>query len=81
MAYKAGLEQWSLAVKAYEEQNYEEALNIFTDMGGGSKIQYNIGNIYSLLGDNDLAVSIQLYCALNFKLNISRLPPLQLLFN
>ncbi|KXN68974.1 NADPH oxidase regulator NoxR, partial [Conidiobolus coronatus NRRL 28638] len=57
MAYKAGLEQWSLAVKAYEEQNYEEALNIFTDMGGGSKIQYNIGNIYSLLGDNDLAIA------------------------
>ncbi|KAI9296974.1 hypothetical protein K502DRAFT_323492 [Neoconidiobolus thromboides FSU 785] len=57
MAYKAGLEQWNLAVQTFEQNDLHGSLTIFEEMGGTAKIHFNIGVLYSLLGNYDLAIS------------------------
>ncbi|KAJ9050199.1 hypothetical protein DSO57_1016530 [Entomophthora muscae] len=57
MAFKAGLEQWNLAVQTYESRDFHNSLAIFSDMGGTAKIHFNIGMIYSILGNYHLAIS------------------------
>lgn len=57
MSFKAGIEQWNLAVQTYEAKDYHNALLIFTELGGTAKIHFNIGIIYGRLGQFDLAIS------------------------
>lgn len=57
MSFKAGIEQWNLAVQTYEAKDYHNSLLILTEMGGTAKIHFNIGVIYGLLGNFDLAIS------------------------
>lgn len=57
MSFKAGLEQWNLAAQTFESEDYHNALLIFTNMGGTAKIHFNIGMIYIILENYDLAIS------------------------
>ncbi|KIM78245.1 hypothetical protein PILCRDRAFT_824726 [Piloderma croceum F 1598] len=56
MSLKAELETWASALKAYDEENLEKALNLFATIADSSKILTNMGLIYATLGEHELAV-------------------------
>ncbi|KAG8967536.1 hypothetical protein FRC03_009789 [Tulasnella sp. 419] len=56
MSLKAELEAWAAALKAYDEQDYEKALESFSRIADTSKILTNIGLIYATIGQHELAV-------------------------
>ncbi|ELU42105.1 NADPH oxidase regulator NoxR [Rhizoctonia solani AG-1 IA] len=55
MSLKLELETWASAVKAYDEENFEEALQIFR-IAESSKILTNMGLIYATVGEHEAAV-------------------------
>ncbi|KAI0072836.1 hypothetical protein K474DRAFT_1678342 [Panus rudis PR-1116 ss-1] len=56
MSLKAELETWAAALKAYDEEDFEKALELFSTIGDSSKILTNMGLIYATLGEHEAAV-------------------------
>lgn len=56
MSLKAELETWAAALKAYDENDYERSIRLFSDIADSSKILTNIGLIYATLGEHEAAV-------------------------
>lgn len=56
MSLKAELEAWSGALKAYDEDDFDQALALFQPIADTSKILFNIGLIYATLGEHEAAV-------------------------
>ncbi|KAJ7263915.1 NADPH oxidase regulator NoxR [Mycena rebaudengoi] len=56
MSLKAELETWGAALKAYDEEEYEKALQLFSRIADSSKILTNMGLIYAALGEHEAAV-------------------------
>ncbi|KAJ7734286.1 hypothetical protein B0H16DRAFT_1676785 [Mycena metata] len=56
MSLKVELETWAAALKAYDEEEFEKALDLFSRIDDSSKILTNIGLIYAILGEHEAAV-------------------------
>lgn len=56
MSLKAELETWAAALKAYDEEDFEKALEFFSRIADSSKILTNMGLIYATLGEHEAAV-------------------------
>lgn len=56
MSLKAELETWAAALKAYDEEDFEKALDLFTSIADSSKILTNMGLIFATLGEHEAAV-------------------------
>ncbi|KAJ7729531.1 NADPH oxidase regulator NoxR [Mycena maculata] len=56
MSLKAELETWDAALKAYDEEDFEKALDLFGRIADSSKILTNMGLIYATLGEHEAAV-------------------------
>ncbi|KAH8115417.1 hypothetical protein DFH11DRAFT_1543505 [Phellopilus nigrolimitatus] len=56
MSLKAELETWATALKAYDEEDFEKALDLFSRIADSSKILTNMGLIYATLGEHEAAV-------------------------
>ncbi|KAJ3827463.1 NADPH oxidase regulator NoxR [Lentinula raphanica] len=56
MSLKAELETWSAALKAYDEEDFEKSLDLFSRIAESSKILTNMGLIYATLGEHEAAV-------------------------
>jgi len=56
MSLKAELETWAAALKAYDEENFEEALELFSKIADASKILTNMGLIYATVGEHEMAI-------------------------
>ncbi|KAG6866212.1 hypothetical protein C0991_007237 [Blastosporella zonata] len=56
MSLKAELETWAAALKAYDEEDFEKSLDLFSRIGDSSKILTNMGLIYATLGEHEAAV-------------------------
>lgn len=56
MSLKAELETWAAALKAYDEQDFEKALELFSAIADSSKILTNMGLIYATMGEHKLAI-------------------------
>lgn len=56
MSLKAELETWAAALKAYDEEDFEKALDLFGRIADSSKILTNMGLIYATLGEHEAAV-------------------------
>lgn len=53
---KAELDTWAAALKAYDEQDFEKALDSFSRIADSSKILTNMGLIYATIGEHEAAV-------------------------
>ncbi|KAJ8591617.1 hypothetical protein M405DRAFT_880404 [Rhizopogon salebrosus TDB-379] len=53
---KAELETWAAALNAYDEQDFDKALELFSRIADSSKILTNIGLIYATIGEHEAAV-------------------------
>ncbi|KAH9956193.1 hypothetical protein BC827DRAFT_1261896 [Russula dissimulans] len=56
MSLKAELETWAAALKAYDEEDFEQSLELFNTIADSSKILTNMGLIYATLGEHEAAV-------------------------
>ncbi|KAI9571706.1 hypothetical protein HD554DRAFT_2168957 [Boletus coccyginus] len=56
LSLKAELETWAAALKAYDEQDFEKALDLFSRIADSSKILTNMGLIYATIGEHEIAV-------------------------
>lgn len=56
MSLKAELEVWAAALDAYEKEDFERSLELFTTIADSSKILTNIGLIYATLGEHEAAI-------------------------
>ncbi|KAG5645429.1 hypothetical protein DXG03_006253 [Asterophora parasitica] len=56
MSLKAELESWAAALKAYDEEDFEKSLDLFSRIADSSKILTNMGLIYATLGEHEAAV-------------------------
>ncbi|EJD41593.1 hypothetical protein AURDEDRAFT_115376 [Auricularia subglabra TFB-10046 SS5] len=56
MSLKAELDTWVEALKAYDDQDFDKALDLFSRIADSSKILTNIGLIHATLGEHELAV-------------------------
>jgi len=56
MSLKAELETWASALKAYDEEDLEKALDLFSTIADTSKILTNMGLIHATMGEHELAV-------------------------
>ncbi|KAL4249263.1 NADPH Oxidase Activator [Abortiporus biennis] len=56
MSLKAELETWAAALKAYDDEDFEKSLELFSAIGDSSKILTNMGLIYATLGEHEAAV-------------------------
>ncbi|KAJ7230861.1 hypothetical protein B0H12DRAFT_221770 [Mycena haematopus] len=56
MSLKAELETWTAALKAYDEEDFEKSLDLFSRIADSSKILTNMGLIYVTLGEHEAAV-------------------------
>jgi len=56
MSLKAELETWAAALKAYDEEDFEKSLELFSRIADSSKILTNMGLIYATLGEHEAAV-------------------------
>lgn len=56
MSLKAELETWAAALKAYDEEDFEKSLDLFSRIADSSKILTNMGLIYATLGEHEAAV-------------------------
>ncbi|KAG1728355.1 hypothetical protein EDD22DRAFT_930256 [Suillus occidentalis] len=53
---KVELDTWAAALKAYDEQDFENALDSFSRIADSSKILTNMGLIYATIGEHEAAV-------------------------
>jgi hypothetical protein len=58
MATLQEIESWVEALKHYDAQEYEQALQIFEENADTSKIWFNIGMIHATLAEHEQAVSL-----------------------
>ncbi|EGO26507.1 hypothetical protein SERLADRAFT_360751 [Serpula lacrymans var. lacrymans S7.9] len=56
LSLKAELEIWASALKSYDAEDFENALQLFSDIADSSKILTNIGLIYATIGEHETAV-------------------------
>ncbi|KAJ7287314.1 NADPH oxidase regulator NoxR [Mycena rebaudengoi] len=56
MSLKAELETWDAALKAYDEEDLDKALDLFARIADSSKILTNMGLIYATLGKHEAAI-------------------------
>ncbi|KAH7926948.1 hypothetical protein BV22DRAFT_1127733 [Leucogyrophana mollusca] len=56
LSLKAELETWAAALKAYDAQDFENALDLFSRIADSSKILTNMGLIYATIGEHEAAV-------------------------
>ncbi|KAI0759964.1 hypothetical protein BD413DRAFT_487097 [Trametes elegans] len=56
MSLKAELETWAAALQAYDSEDFEKSLELFSQIADSSKILTNIGLIYATLGEHEAAV-------------------------
>jgi len=56
MSLKAELEIWAGALKAYDEEDFDRSLDMFSRIAESSKILTNMGLIYATIGEHELAV-------------------------
>lgn len=56
MSLRAELETWDSALKAYDAEDFNKALDLFGRIADSSKILTNMGLIYATLGEHVLAV-------------------------
>jgi tetratricopeptide (TPR) repeat protein len=56
MSLKAELQTWAAALQCYDEENLEQALDMFSSIADSSKILTNIGLIHATLGEHEAAV-------------------------
>lgn len=56
MSLKAELDTWVEALNAYDSQDFDKALDLFSRIADSSKILTNIGLIHATLGEHELAV-------------------------
>lgn len=56
MSLRAELETWDAALKSYDAEDFEKALDSFGRIADSSKILTNMGLIYATLGEHELAV-------------------------
>ncbi|KAG9309818.1 hypothetical protein JVU11DRAFT_10197 [Chiua virens] len=56
LSLKAELETWASALKVYDQQDFEQALQLFSLIADSSKILTNMGLIYATIGDHETAV-------------------------
>ncbi|KAJ7714933.1 hypothetical protein B0H14DRAFT_3522854 [Mycena olivaceomarginata] len=56
MSLKAELETWAAALKAYDDEDFEKSLDLFSRIADSSKILTNMGLIYATLGEHEAAV-------------------------
>ena len=56
LSLKAELETWANALKAYDAQDFDAALELFARINDSSKILFNMGLIYATVGQHELAV-------------------------
>ncbi|CAL1711161.1 unnamed protein product [Somion occarium] len=56
MSLKAELETWAAALEAYDAQDFEKSLELFSSIADSSKILTNMGLIYATLGEHEAAV-------------------------
>ncbi|KIJ65836.1 hypothetical protein HYDPIDRAFT_27064 [Hydnomerulius pinastri MD-312] len=56
LSLKAELETWASALKAYDEQDFDKALELFSRIADSSKILTNMGLIYATIGEHETAV-------------------------
>ncbi|KAG1716211.1 hypothetical protein ID866_951 [Astraeus odoratus] len=56
LSLKAELEIWAAALKAYDEQEFLKALELFSRIAHSAKILTNIGLIYATIGEHAIAV-------------------------
>ncbi|CAG8489796.1 11551_t:CDS:10 [Paraglomus brasilianum] len=55
MALKYELEQWASAVAAYEEDDFNRALEVFESIADSAKFHFNMGLIYATCGEHEEA--------------------------
>jgi len=56
MSLKAELETWAAALKAYDDEDFDQSLELFSAIADSSKILTNMGLIYATLGEHETAV-------------------------
>lgn len=56
MSLKAELETWAAALSAYDAEDFEKSLDLFSRIADSSKILTNMGLIYATLGEHEAAV-------------------------
>ncbi|KZT04776.1 uncharacterized protein LAESUDRAFT_727636 [Laetiporus sulphureus 93-53] len=56
MSLKAELETWAAALKAYDEEDFDKSLQLFSNIADSSKILTNMGLIYATIGEHEAAV-------------------------
>ncbi|KIK91687.1 hypothetical protein PAXRUDRAFT_830619 [Paxillus rubicundulus Ve08.2h10] len=56
LSLKAELETWAAALKSYDDQDFERALQQFSQIADSSKILTNMGLIYATIGEHEAAV-------------------------
>lgn len=56
MSLKSKLETWAAALKAYDEEDFEKALDLFSRIADSSQILTNIGLIYATFIEHAAAV-------------------------
>lgn len=65
------IETWVLALAYYDNQQYEEALQVFDGIADTSKILFNCGVIFATLGEHERAVSQRVQSQMN-EINLNR---------
>lgn len=56
MSLKAELETWAAALKAYDEEDFDKSLQLFSQIADSSRILTNMGLIYATIGEHEAAV-------------------------
>ena len=56
MSLKAELETWAAALEAYDKEEFDKAIQLFSTIADSSKILTNMGLIYATLGEHEAAV-------------------------
>src|ERR1700730_14374635 len=56
MSLKAELETWSAALTADDNNDFDQSIELFSEVADSSKILTNIGLIYATLGEHERAV-------------------------
>ena len=56
MSLKAELETWAAALQAYDQEDFEKSLELFSQIADSPKILTNISIIYATIGEHEAAV-------------------------
>ena len=56
MSLKAELETWAAALEAYDKEEFDKAIQLFSTIADSSKILTNMGLIYATIGEHEVAV-------------------------